>query len=138
MQIDNYIDGEIVQTGIIANDVRLRKLSHNEILEILNDSRIRSSFIGTKLNNKKNANEWNEEYLNELFGMASMTCFNEDYLLFLEKVSEYVSKKKRNKSLLKCTLIGVCILFFIFILIGKCSAGRTEKVSFETNNIEVE
>lgn len=138
MQIDKYIDDGIVQTGKIANDVRYKKLSHNEILEILNDSRVRAAFIGTNLNNKKTINEWNEEYLDELFGMASMTCFNEDYLMFLEKVSKYVSQKRRIKSLSKLITIGICVFLLIFILIGKCTSNRSEKFSFEANNIEVE
>lgn len=118
MQIDKYIDCGIVQTGKIANDVRYKKLSHKDILDILNDTRVRAAFIGTNLNHKKTSNEWNEEYLDELFGMASMTCFNEDYLLFLEEVSRYVSQKQRNR-LLKWTCVGICVFFLIFILILK-------------------
>lgn len=122
MQIDKYIDCGIVQTGKIANDVRYKKLSHKEILDILNDTRVRAAFIGTNLNHKKTANEWNEEYLDELFGMASMTCFNEDYLLFLEEVSRYVGQKQRSRLLLKWTCVGICVFFLIFILIWKCTA----------------
>ena len=94
VDIDKYIDDGLVLTSHIAYDVRFGRLSHQDIIEILKDERVKKAFIGTHLEQKRPQSEWSKEYLVELLGMSSMTCFNEDYLFFLEKVAKYVNNHK--------------------------------------------
>ena len=118
LQIDKYIENGVVMTGMIANDVRYGRLSHQDIIDVLNDARVRKAFIGVRLDDKKNQSEWNEQYLDDLFGMSSMTCFNEDYLLFLENVSENLRKKQRNKKR------AICIIAMLAAISGICLVAK--------------
>lgn len=118
LQIDKYIENGVVMTGMIANDVRYGRLSRQDIEDVLNDARVRSAFIGTQLDDKRNRSEWNEQYLDELFGMSSMTCFNEDYLLFLKDVSECLRKRRKNKKR------AIYIIAMLAAISGVCLAAK--------------
>ena len=126
LQIDKYIENGVVMTGMIANDVRYGRLSHQDILDVLNDARVKKAFIGTQLEGKKNRTEWGEQYLDELFGMASMTCFNEDYLLFLEDVAKYVEKKRKVKRRAIYIIVALVAASGICLIAKGCSHAADE------------
>lgn len=121
MLSDKYIENNVVLPGHIASDVRFGRISHQDIIEILKDERVKKAFIGTHLEQKRPQSEWGKDYLDELFGMASMTCFNEDYLFFLEDVAKYVKKRKERKTFLTKLCVFLSVVFFFMILIIRCS-----------------
>ena len=52
--------------------------------------------MGLSSRKKKDKTNWNQAYLDTLPNVAIAEAFNEDYLLYLADVSEYVRNNKYN------------------------------------------
>lgn len=80
--------GEIVQQ-IISRKIR----GENAIRDLWKRKEINSQRIGNSYNKKRPESEWDDNYLTKLFYSVVAESFNLDFLLYVDKVAEYVSRK---------------------------------------------
>lgn len=117
--IEKYLrDGE-VQRSKIALDVADGSISPDEIRDICSDQRIKNSFIGTSYDKKRAKETWDADYLNQIVCAAMAESFNQDYLLYLSEVGEYIRRKKPNNNkklmiavVISAVIIAIILLFF--------------------------
>lgn len=94
-----YIDGDRVKSELIALDIRYRKISHDDIMSLISDPQISAAFYGEVYKDKVPESRWDEDYLEELSYAVISEGFNEDYLLYLEKVANTVAARKNHQKL---------------------------------------
>jgi hypothetical protein len=98
---NEYIINGRANRGAIASAVRFRRLRRTGIENICAMPEVRSVFIGDNFSGKKRPkSEWNEAYLDLLHGTFN-SCFNRDYLLYLDEVAEFVSKANPKKNVIR-------------------------------------
>lgn len=115
--MDNeYIRNGEVARNRIALDIKRRKLKRPQIEQLLADPKIAASFIGSSFNNKKPMKEWNKFYLDGLSYAAVAESFNRDYLLYLDEVSEFVSKATFRKKVVAGVIIVLVIVLGVIVL----------------------
>lgn len=115
--IEKYIrDGE-VQRSKIALDVADGSISSSEITEICSDPRIKNAFIGTSYNKKRSKELWDAAYLDQVVCAAVAESFNQDYLLYLSEIGEYIRSKKPNSNM-KLIVGIVAVVAIITVIIG--------------------
>ena len=112
---NNYIVNGDVQRGRIAMDIKYRKLKSADIESICNDPRINGSFFGSAYfdstyKDKKSKQYWNKEYLDLISYAAVASCFNRDYLIHLDEVADFVSKKATFKKVVVAGTIVVLVI----------------------------
>lgn len=95
----NYVINGRVAREEIAADVCDGMLSKSELRTLIKNPEIRAAFIGTTYNKKRDKQDWNHQYLEELPNVAVAEAFNEDYLNYISDVSEYVRAKKNSKTI---------------------------------------
>ena len=98
MMKNYFVDGRVAREEIAA-DICDGTLSRLELQTLINNPDIRAAFIGTTYDKKKDKQEWNKRYLEELPNAAVAEAFNEDYLNYISDVAEYVRTKENNKSI---------------------------------------
>lgn len=120
--MDNYIIDGCVKKRRIASDICKGKLTRNEVEKLLANEVIRDSFIGNEFNKKVSVDKWNTEYLNRLPNYAVAEAFNEDYLLYLVDVCEYVNSSTAVMDTVKKfaikNRISILIVIYIIVIIG--------------------
>ncbi len=94
-----YFDGNRVKREIIVQDIRYRRLSHDDLLLVISDPEISAAFYGKFFEDKIPKNQWDEEYLEKLSYAVVSESFNKDYLLYLEEVAGSVSAQKNNSKI---------------------------------------
>lgn len=95
--IDKYTnDNGEINSSRIAIDVGRGKLTHDNIEWLVSQPLVQEEFIGKTYTDKKPQKEWNKNYLGRLKLVVVAESFNKDYLLYLEQVADYVSKRKVN------------------------------------------
>lgn len=106
----------------VAADIKTRKLTAMDIDKLVNEPIVQSAFFGDLAPLKQPKRKWSKKYLDELCIAPAFKCFNREYLLYLDEVAEYVSKKKRwmpiiiiLASIAAIALVGA-ILFALEIL----------------------
>lgn len=80
--------GEIVQQ-IISRKIR----GEDAIRDLWKRKEINSQRIGNSYNKKRPESEWDDNYLTKLFYSVVAESFNLDFLLYVDKVAEYVFRK---------------------------------------------
>lgn len=113
-----YVNGRIEREKIVMDIIR-RKLSHNEIEELVSNDIIQNAFIGNFYKDKVPKEQWTKEYIQILSCAVVGESFNRDYLFYLETVVKYVEKKSRNVIFVIGGIILLAIIIFIMILIFK-------------------
>jgi flagellar motor switch/type III secretory pathway protein FliN len=98
LNFNRYIINGNVARYRIVGDIANQKISHDDLLQLLSDARIKDSFIGTDFTQKAPKSQWSADYLQRLTYKSMEQAFNEDYLLYVEEVSHAV-KRKRNSLL---------------------------------------
>ena len=116
--IEKYIvDGEVQKTKI-ALDASDGSLSSSDIIELCSDQRIKNAFIGAHYSKRTSKDTWSQSYLDQIVCAAVAESFNQDYLLYLAEVSEYIRSNK--KSIIKPILVLLVITITIIIGIVIC------------------
>ena len=106
----SYIVNGRVAREEIAADVCDGILKKSDIYELISDSQIKEAFIGDCFQGKIDKTGWNRKYLNTLPNAAVAESFNEDYLLYLADVSEYVENgAKEGKSIFSNKLLRIML-----------------------------
>ena len=124
INLDKYISDNIVQRSKIARDVSNGKFTLEEIHKICLDKRVKKSFIGNSYDNKVSKGQWNLEYLDREICVAVAESFNEDYLLYLLEVGEYVRNKKlasknKMKNIIWITVAAIVVVILMGIVIWR-------------------
>ena len=114
--IEKYISDGEVQRSKIALDVADGSISPSEIREICLDPRIKSAFIGTSYNKKKSKELWDTAFLDQVVCAAAAESFNQDYLLYLSEIGEYIRRKKLSKNM-KMIVGAVVVAAIIAVII---------------------
>lgn len=114
-----FINGRVAREEIAA-DICDGTLSKTELWTLINNPDVRAAFIGTTYNKKKDRQEWNKRYLEELPNVAVAEAFNEDYLTYISDVAEYVRTKENSRSVsiwLWIVAIAIVVGVVAFIII---------------------
>lgn len=114
-----YFEGGAVKRAAIAMDVKYRRLSHEELLELIGDSRVSREFFGNGYEGKLPKNQWDEAYLEKLSCAVVSESFNEGYLLHLEEVAAEIAAqgdKKKASHILAGIMIPAAIAFAMAVL----------------------
>lgn len=93
--------------GSVVSEIRARRLSGIALDQFANDPEIQAEFFGDLTPYVRPKSEWNEVYLAQLSCVADEECFNKEYLLYLDKVTDYVSKAKYRKLAIASIVIAV-------------------------------
>lgn len=130
--IEKYMsDGEL-QRSQIALDVADGTLSPTEIRDICSNQKIKEAFIGTSYSKKKPKETWDSVYLDQVVCAAVAENFNQDYLLYLAEVGEYVrSKKQSNHIKLIVGIVVVAAIVAVIIGIVMLKTNHTNQDSSE-------
>ena len=108
-------DGKFYRSTVVT-EVRDRRLSRDEIKQLDDDPEMRAEFFGDLTPYKRPKTEWDERYLERLSLVAGGECFNVEYLLYLDEVTDYVTKapyrKMRNWGIAGVLLIIVGIILW--------------------------
>lgn len=120
VELSRYIENGKVKRGVITQDIKNQRLSHAELEELINNPEISSSFFGKEVDGKKPETEWDEAYLRRLSYASIGEVFNAEYLLYLEKVADKVSKAKNrpSKKLFERIAVAVAVIAVIAIVIA--------------------
>ena len=110
-------NGEVARSNI-AYDIKERKLSHKDLEDLLKEEEVKKAFFGGDTTKKQSPKNWDEKYLNKLWGYVIAEEFTRDYLLHLEEVAIYVAKRKYTNNVKKMILICVLVFLLIMIAIG--------------------
>ena len=120
IELNRYIENGEVKRGVIAQDIKNRRFSHVELEELINNPEISSSFFGKEVDEKKPESEWDEAYLRRLSYASVGEVFNADYLLYLDKVADKVSKAKSrsSKKRFESVAVAVAVIAAVAIVIA--------------------
>lgn len=123
VELSRYIENGEVKRGVITQDIKNRRLSHTELEELINNAKISSSFFGKEVDKKKPETEWDEAYLRRLSYASVGEVFNADYLLYLDRVADRVSKAKNqsSKKLFERIAVAVAVIAVVAIVIAVLS-----------------
>ena len=95
----------------------MRKLSTAEIRALCENKQIQDTFIGSSYTNKQPKQKWNKDYLERLYYAVVAESFNQDYLLYLYEVADFVAKAKIKK---------VVIAGVVIVVSHHCGSGCTK------------
>lgn len=97
----SYVVNGRVAREEIAADICDGVLKRSDIKKLTSAPQVRDAFIGDSFHGKIGKAGWNRKYLNNLPNVAVAESFNEDYLLYLADVSDYVEQNgaKEGKSI---------------------------------------
>ena len=109
--INKYIIDGRVEREKIAMDIKYRSLKKEDILSMIENSTVKDSFIGNHYDDKRTRNEWSKDYLDILSYAVVSESFNQDYLIYLNEVAEYVNKKRNHAKI----LIGFVSLAIVIV-----------------------
>lgn len=140
VEMDRYIVDDVVKRDKIVADIKRCRIGKNEILELTKDSRISEAFFGIGEVEKKNKEDWDNSYLDELSLVAVSEMFNKDYLLYLSEVAKYITnknqKKEKNAKLIKgVVIIAIVLLFLVCAILFVTSKARKENTQLSVNSI---
>ncbi len=118
IELNRYIENGEVKRGVIVQDIKNRRLSHIELKELISNPDISRSFFGKEVDEKKPEADWDEAYLRRLSYACVSEVFNADYLLYLDKVADKVSKAKSRsgKKLFERIAVAVAVVAVIAVV----------------------
>ena len=97
--VSKYMDGNEIEKTFIACDIAYSKISKNDLDILIKDLSSnknlnkRKVFV-TKNTNKLMKKDWNQSYIEDLIKRANDSWFNEEYLLHLYEVTNYVNNQR--------------------------------------------
>ena len=85
---------DVSDRGAIVQQIISRKIrGEDAIRDLWKRKEINSQRIGNSYDKKRPESEWNDNYLTKLLYSVVAESFNLDFLLYVDKVAEYVSRK---------------------------------------------
>lgn len=129
-----YIEGEEVKRTRIADDIAAGKFTEDDFSRLLQDSAVKNAYFSHKELERKLESEWTKEYLELLSNAAVAENFNEEYLRHLFGVAQYVQRIEEKKNQ-KRKVIGFAIgVIAVFVCLTACVRQcGTEKVGGGTH-----
>lgn len=118
ININEYVRDGNVDRILIVSHIKNRILKGGYLKEVISNKDVQSAFIGKTFTDKTDETTWNEEYLNRLGLVAVAESFNEDYLVYLDKVAEYVASKNGKSA---NNMMNVLIVLLVLIML--CGVG---------------
>lgn len=103
--LEDYFDDGHISRIKVASDVKSRKLTKEDLDNMITEPAVKSVFIGNQFNNKVEKEKWTKEYLEKLSNMAIGESFNKEYLFYLDEVAQYVNSKKNSNIVLVIVLV---------------------------------
>lgn len=134
--MSNYIKNGVVDRIGIAEDICSGKLDRSSVNQLISNSTITDSFLGSTYTKKISKEKWNASYLRELPNAAVADAFNEDYLIYLVEVYEYVNAQhsaldkeinfaKRNWVIIFIIMVVIGGIIYFFDLVSR-KGGETK------------
>ena len=115
--MNEYImDGRVAREKIVS-DICKGVIGRKEIKNMSSNAAINKAFFGDCYKKKSEKKIWDYTYLEKLKNVAIAEAFNEDYLLYLVDVYEYVKKDSESKRKRRNRVIIVFIIIVVFTLI---------------------
>lgn len=114
--IEKYTRNGIIDRAAIAKDVKLRRLTVDEIKDLCENELVQEMFIGSVFSDKQPRQKWSKEYLDRLYYAVVAESFNLDYLLYLNEVADFVAKAKFKKIIVAGTIIVLVIVAGVIVL----------------------
>lgn len=114
-----YIKNNRILREKIVSDIVNQKLNKTELDELLKNTDIKNSFFGKDYERKISQNQWNREYLEKISYASIAEYFNEDYLIYLYKVTQFVNQKEKEQKKFKIIMIGIILLIIVLVLFMK-------------------
>jgi len=111
--LENYMDDGRVNRVKVTMAVSSGELTRDDIISFCGDPRMKSAYIGTSYSHKCPKDKWDKKYLDKLVCSAVAESFNEDYLLYLNEVAEYVRGGKKKAVFRVRLIIGAVALILI-------------------------
>ena len=125
LDLKKYIKNGVVDRVKIALDVKRLILNKSDIFELVKEPKVRADFIDNCYREKTSKETWDESYLDKLSYAVVAESFNEDYLLYLNEVAEYIFNEKNKKnSKIKIALGLFCIISIILGFIFRFFTGK--------------
>lgn len=84
-------DGKFYRSAVVT-EIRTRRLSRDDIEQLSADPEMQAEFFGDLTPYILPKREWDERYLERITYIAAGECFNKEYLLYLDEVTDYVTK----------------------------------------------
>lgn len=109
-------DGKFYRSAVVT-EIRTRRLSRDEIKQLAGDPEMQAEFFGDLTPYVRPKKEWDTRYLECLSMVAGGECFNVEYLLYLDEVTDYVKKAPYRKMRFFGILGGLLILAGVIIWI---------------------
>jgi len=125
MDKQRYFEEGKVARGVIALDVRDRRIKHDDLMDLIADPAVAEAFYGGTYDDKIPKDQWNEKYLEKLSYAVVSGGFNRDYLLYLEEVAEEVTRRKNRIRNIKIMIGGIVLAVIIIILAALICYGLT-------------
>lgn len=115
LDIQQYIRNGRVEREKIAMDIQKRVLTGADLRFLMKNTDIQAAFFGQAYEKKVPKEQWDAAYLELLTYAVVAEGFNEDYLLYLDEVADYVFKKKESSKIIKRIIIGSIIIIIAVI-----------------------
>ncbi len=115
LDVQKYIRNGRVEREKIAMDIQKRILTGADLRFLMKNKDIQAAFFGQTYEKKIPKEQWDAAYLELLTYAVVAEGFNEDYLLYLDEVAEYVSRKKGKYEIVKRIIIGSVIIIVAVI-----------------------
>lgn len=118
MNKQRYFDRGKVKREVIAMDIRYGRISHADLMDIIHDPDISAEFYSSNFEKKIPKEKWDEKYLEKLSYAVVSESFNKDYLLYLERVANTISKKKNYPKVMIGAVVLVVAVVVLIVLIA--------------------
>jgi len=117
---EKYFENGKLKRESIAMDIKYHRISHEDLLALIEDPDISREFYGDSYADKIPQEEWNEQYLDKLSYAVVSEAFNKDYLLYLEQVANVIGEKKINsKIIIGGIVLAVAVIVLVVVLVSK-------------------
>lgn len=117
---EKYFENGKLKRESIAMDIKYHRISHEDLLALIEDPDISREFYGDSYADKIPQVEWNEQYLDKLSYAVVSEAFNKDYLLYLEQVANGIGEKKINsKIIIGVIVLAVAVIVLVVVLVSK-------------------
>lgn len=113
--VEKYIQNGTIDRAAIAMDVKMRKLSPEEIRQLCSRREVQDAYIGNVYDDKKPKRYWNKQYLDLLYWAVVAESFNLDYLLYLNEVADFVAKAKYKKIVIAGVIVVLVIVAGVIV-----------------------
>lgn len=116
---EKYFENGKLKRESIAMDIKYHRISHADLLTLIDDPDISKEFFGESYIDKIPERQWNEQYLDKLSYAIVSEAFNKDYLLYLEQVANGIDEKKINsKIVIEGIVLVIAVIALIVVLVN--------------------